>query len=232
MSNIKDYTLCYCHEDGKMHIGRGCGEEQEKFIGEITDEIAEVAGYVGKGSVLCLKDFTFATSADLALAVPGGTTIVLEGNNDLSVVNDREDANVGVLYISGDLTIEGGGSFYIHADTERGLWSRAVCARAGDLTINGGKIVANGGRAKKSCGLYAGGRLWIEIGEKGKITLNGGSISVMAGRNAVRAAEGKLTVAPGAVVENAQEYVAGGVWVGDCLSPVDDAQPLKVTFPG
>lgn len=229
---ICDYTLCYNQEDGKLHIGRCCGEEKELFSGDVTDEIAEVEGYEGHGSTLVLRDFTFATSADLALAVPGGTTIVLEGKNDISVVNNKQDANVGVLYSSGDLTLDskGAGSIYIHAETEQGLWSRAVCARAGDLTINGGAITANGGRARKSCGLYAGGRLWIEIGEKGKISLNGGSVSVVAGKNAIRAAEGKLFVAAGACITNAQEYTGADAWTGDCLSPIDDKQPVTISF--
>lgn len=230
---IYDYTLCYQTEDGKLHVGRGCGEEKEKFIGEITDEIADVAGYIGEGNVLHLKDFKFATCADLALAVPGGTTIVFEGENDLSVVNDCEDANVGVLYSGGDLTLSGGDAdtLLIHADTEQGLWSRAVCARAGDLTVTGGKITANGGHAKKSVGLYAGGRLWIDIGDKGKITLTGGAVSIKAGRNSIRAAEGKLTIAAGAKVENAQEFSGTGEeFHGDCLSPVDEMVPLSVSF--
>lgn len=227
-----DYTLCYNTEDGKLYIGRNCGEEKERFVGQITSEIAEIAGYTGKGNVLYLKNFTFATSASLALAVPGGTKIVFEGENSLSVINDQEDANVGVLYSSGDLTLEGGSddTLTIHAETRQGLWSRAVCARAGDLTVNGGKITANSSGAKKSCGLYAGGRLWIEIGEKGKITISGGHVSVTAGKNAVRAAEGRLIIPAGAKVSNAQEFVGGEAFVGDCLSPIREEDPLIVSF--
>jgi len=231
---VVDYTLCYCSEDRKMHVGRGCSEEKEKFVGEITNELADVDGYVGEGSVLHLKDFSFATSADLALAVPGGTTISFEGESNIFVINDREDANVGVLYSSGDLTLDGDDSsgFSIHAETGRGLWSRAICARAGDLTINGGKITATAGHAKKSCGVYAGGHLWIGNDNKGKIAINGGSVSVRAGRNAIRAAEGKLTVAAGATVTNAQEFAGAASFVGDCLSPINEELPITVSFLG
>lgn len=229
---LYDYTLCYSAQDGKLHIGRNCSEEQEKFIGEITDEIADVGGYAGEGSVLRLKDFSFATSADLALAVPDGTTIIFEGENELRVVSDRADANVGVLYSSGDVTLCGSDkdSLRVQAETEQGLWSRAICARAGDLTVNGGNITANGGHAKKSCGLYAGGHLWIGIGDKGKITINGGSISVKSGRNAVRAAEGKLTVAAGARVYNVKEYEGIAEFKGDCLSPIQEEIPVVISF--
>lgn len=230
---IYNYTLCYNQQDGKMHIGRGCSEEKELFVGKITDEIANVKGYEGHGPVLVLRDFSFATSADLAMVVPDGTTIILEGKSDLSVVNDKPDANVGVLYSRGDLSLDSkkAGSFYIHAETKQGLWSRAVCARAGDLTINGGIITANGGRAKKSCGLYAGGRLWIEIGKKGKISLNGGFVSVIAEKNAIRAAEGKLFISANASVTNAQECVnCKDAWIGDCLSPIDREKPVTVSF--
>lgn len=227
-----DYTLCYVPADGKLHIGRKCGEEQEKFVGEITDAIADAAGYVGNGNVLRLKNFSFSTSADLALAVPGGTRIVFEGENKIQVANNKPDANVGVLYSSGDLTLSGSedSQLNIHAQTEQGLWSRAVCARAGDLVIEGGVIIAHTESAKKSCGLYAGGHLWIEIGDKGKIVINGGRLSVTAGRNAIRAAEGKLLIAAGARVENAQEFSGTDAWAGDCLSPVDMEKPVTIFF--
>lgn len=229
---MNDFTLCYNAEDGKFHIGRGCGEIEEKFVGEISDEIAEVDGFTADGLTLYLKGFKFETSADIAMALPGGTVLVLEGDNEIKVTSDREDANVGVLYSSGDLTINGSAdsTLAVLANTEQGLWSRAICARAGDLTINGGKITARGGKAKKSCGVYAGGHLWIEIGDKGKITVNGGALDIISGRNAIRAAEGLLTVAAGAKVENVLEYQGGEEFHGDCISPVDIEKPVIISL--
>lgn len=231
---LHDYTLVYNQTDSKLHIGRNCGENQEKFVGEVTEEIADVGGYVGCGNVLTLRNLTFQTTADIALAVPDGTMIVLEGDNRLQVVSDQADANIAVLYSMGDMTLCGGANdtLFIFSDTKQGLWSRAVCARAGDLTILGGNITTKSGLARRSCGLYAGGHLWIEVGDKGKINLKGGTISVTSGKGAIRAAEGKLAVAAGSVVTNADEFSGGVTWIGDCLTAMDDALPLTVSFAG
>ena len=225
---IYDYTLCYSAEDGKFHIGIGCGEHEEKFIGEVTDQIADVAGYEGNGSTLILKDFAFETSAEIAVAVPNGTKIVFEGENSIIVDSDKADANVAVLYSSGDMILSGnaGSKLLIDSNTTQGFWSRAICARAGDLTIEGGNITAKAKSARKNCGVYAGGHLWIDTGDKGKINILGGHLTISAAPNAVRAAEGRLTVKEGAKVLNCIETQGTEAFTGDCLSPADREQNL------
>lgn len=229
---MNDYTICYDNVSGKLKKGIGCSEDKEQFIGTVSDEVLELPGLSAEGDTVFLDNFEFETSADIAMAVPNGTRIMLKGNNTISVRNDKPDANVGVLYSSGDLTIEGSedSTLTVSAQTEQGFWSRAVCARAGDLTVNSGKIIALGGTSKKSCGLYAGGHLWIDTGEKGKITINGGVIEVVAKTNAVRAAEGRLTIASGASVENVIETVDETGFKGDCLTAAEPEKTVRIFF--
>ena len=228
---IENYTLCYCHADGKLHVGLGCSEFQEQFIGEITDQVVEAEWYSGDGPVLTLCGCSFATSADMALVVPDGTTILFRGENTLRVVSDRSEANVAVLYGSGDMTLEGGktDSLEVLAQTEDTLYSRAICIRKGDLTINGGKITALAGKSRKRVGIYAGGHLYIDIGEKGVIRINGGEVTatrIIAGERMFR-----LHLAGNAWVKNAMEYLGGpDPWNGDSLRPIVKTLPVVVTF--
>ncbi len=202
----------------------------------MTEEICEIPGYTGCGLELTLENFFFATSADIALAVPGGSDLRIKGENRLEVNNSSPYANAGVLYAGGDLTIDGTerDSLTVCACTQDGLWSRRVCARNGNLTVNGGVITAKGGQSKRSCGLYAGGRLWIEIGEKGVILLNRGKVLAEGGSDSIRAAEGKLLFPISAKVENAvnmDEFVRDGDMLrGDCLTAVDQSAPVVVTM--
>lgn len=227
-----DYTLVFCHKDGKIHIGKECSEKDERFIGTITEEIAPVTGYIGNGKQLILNDFSFSTSQDIALAVPEGTEIILAGKVDLTIQSDQPDANVSVLYGFGDMTLsaEKNGSLTICADTSAGLWSRGICARGGNLTVFGGVYRINCGYSKKSCCLYAGGHLFLEVGEKGRIDLLGGDFTLSSKSNAVRSAEGKLTLAEGAIVQNAMECRGKEKWVGDCLTQRDASTPMRIRF--
>ena len=229
---MNDFTICYDKTSGKLKKGIGCSEDKEQFIGTVSDEVLLLPGISADGDTVFLDGFTFETSADIAMAVPDGTKIVFRGNNSISVRNDKSDANVGVLYSSGDLTLEGsaGSSLTVSADTEQGFWNRAVCARAGDLIVNSGLVIARGGTSRKSCGLYAGGHLWIDTGEKGKITVNGGELDIIAKTNAVRAAEGRLTLAAGAVVENVKEVIDITGFKGDCLTAEDPEKPVRLHF--
>ena len=229
---MNDFTICYDKASGKLKKGIGCSEDKEQFIGTVSEEVLELPGISADGDTVFLDGFSFETSADIAMAVPDGTKIVFKGDNFLSVRNDKPDANVGVLYASGDLTLEGSAdsSLTVSADTEQGFWSRAVCARAGDLTVDSGKVIARGGTSRKSCGLYAGGHLWIDTGEKGKITINGGELDIIAKTNAVRAAEGRLTLAAGAAAENVKETIGETGFKGDCLTAEDPEKPVRLHF--
>lgn len=228
-----DFTLCYSHEDGKMHVGKNCTEEKEAFVGEITDEIYEADWYRGEGRILWLENCDLVSSADMAMMVPNDTEIRFSGKNSIKVVTGREEANVSVLYCDGDLVLEGGPEdiLDVRGETEEvALYSRAIMARFGNLTVNGGVIIALGGKAKKNAGLYAGGHIYHEVGEKGIITINAGHIT--ATRIMPAAYHKDVThIAGGSKVENALLYDGdGSYWQGPKLEPIDPKLPVVVSF--
>lgn len=234
---IMEYSLVYCAEDGKLHIGDACTEENESLVGGMTDAVYESESYTGDGHCLTLDNFSFATSADIALVVPDKTTVYLKGKNELRVVNDKGEANVAVLYSDGDMTITGDedGEIVCLPQTKQGLWSRCVCARFGDLKVEGGTICVFAGESKKSCGLYAGGRFRQVERMGGTIQITGGTVFASAKTNAVRASEGKLIVeAPAgqqSVVINAQEFAGGAAaFTGSALTQEESIAPLVITF--
>ena len=236
---IYDYTLFYCAEDGKMHKGKG-REEKERLVDVEIGEAVEIDGFCGEGSTLVLTGLNFTTSADIALVVPGGTTIVLEsGVSTLKVVPAGPGANTATLYTKGDLTITGGEGTLINDSTgtteETTLWSRCICCRYGNLTITGGKILAHSGPCSRNAGaFYAGGRLFAEeYGEQenGAITITGGEIHGMAKPQTVRATNSRLTIGPNSVVENAVEFAGSAEeFHGDCLSMKDESRDVVVCF--
>ncbi len=237
--NVFDYTLFYNSEDGLMHKGK-CREEKERLVDVEIGEAVEIGGFRGEGSTLVFTGFEFTTSADIALVVPGGTTIVLEsGVSTLMVVPAGPDANTATLYAKGDITITGGEGTLVndatHSSPETTLWSRCICCRYGNLTVTGGKVIAHSGPCSRNAGaFYAGGRLFAaEYGEQenGAITITGGELCGMAKPQVVRATNTKLTIGAGSIVENAVEFAGSDEeFHGDCLSMKDDTKDVVIRF--
>ncbi len=233
----ENYTLFYNAEDGQMH--KGCGrEEKERLVDVSIGEAVEIAGFHGDGKELTLCNFCFETTADIALVVPGGTTIILEGISTLRVIPDGPDANTATLYAKGDITIKGDGTLIndsTHSTPETTLWSRCICCRYGNLTIESGRVEAHTGPCSRNAGaFYAGGRLFAaEYGEQenGAITITGGTLVGYSNPQTVRATNTKLTIGPNSVVENAEEFAGSDEeWHGDCLTPADKNRDVIVSF--
>ncbi|MCC8066745.1 MAG: hypothetical protein LIO94_06560 [Clostridiales bacterium] len=236
MEKTEKYSLFYCPEDGKLHISDACTEENESLVGSMGEEIYQSQNYYGEGKKLTLSDFHFQTTADIALIVPNGTIIALEGKNELKVINDRERANAAVLYSNGSMTITGDAEaeLRILAETAQGLWSRCICARFGNLSIEGGTICATAGSAGKCGAIYAGGR-FRKVPDTGQIRISGGKIIASAKTNAIRASEGKLYLEPPknfcSVVNNAREYRGSSLpWNGETLTQEKADEPVMVLF--
>lgn len=239
MAQIANYTLFYNAEDGKMYAG-SCREEKEALVDVQIGSAVEIGGYRAEGKRLVLTGLQFRTSADIALVVPGGTTIVLEsGTSTLQVLPDGPNANTATLYTKGDLTFTGGEGTLIndatHTSAETTLWSRCICARYGNILIEGGHIEALCGPCSRNAGaVYAGGRLFAaERGEQenGAITITGGTVIGSSVPQSIRATNTKLTIGPGSVVENAVEFAGSEEeWHGDCLAQADVSKPVVIRF--
>lgn len=237
MSKIENYTLFYNEKDGKMYAGT-CREEKEVLTDISIGDPAEVAGYCGDGLTLTLTGLEFETTADIALVLPENATLVLErGVSRLVVHAQGPEANVAALYVKGNMTITGGTGRLICDTTstmeENCLWSRGVCVRYGDLTQTGGHLEVYCGTCSVRAGaLYAGGRLFGGENQHGAITMTGGSFAGVAVPNTVRATNELLTIGPGAIVENSDEYAGSDqVWHGSYLNQKDPEKPVVVRFP-
>lgn len=236
MSNIANYTLFYNADDGKMYAG-SCREEKEVLVDVKISEAVEISGYRGDGLTLTLTGLEFETTADMALVVPANTTIVLEsGVSRLIVHAQGPEANVGALYVKGDLTITGGEGKLICDTTsttaENCLWSRCICVRYADLTITGGHLEAYCGDCSVRAGaLYAGGRLFGGENQRGAITITGGSVTATAVPHTIRATNTKLTIGPNSIVENSGEFAGSAEeFHGDYLAQADLTKPVVIRF--
>lgn len=236
MGNLKDYTLFYCAEDGKMHKG-ACREEKEVLTDISIGEAVEMDGFRGNGLELTFTGFVFETTADIALVVPDNTTLVLEsGTSILRVAAQGPQANVATLYVKGSLTITGGEGTLINDATntsaETTLWSRCICARYGDLTISGGHVEAYYGPCSvRSGAVYAGGRLYGGDNQRGAITITGGSVIASAFPHTIRATNTELTLGPNSVVVNSNEFSGSSEeWHGDYLAQADPSKKIEIYF--
>lgn len=231
-----NYTLFYHAEDGKMYSGT-CHEDKEILTDIKIEHEIEIEGYRGDGLTLTLFGIDFETTADIALVVPGGTTIVLEsGENRLCVLAQGDEANAAVLYSQGDLNITGGeGKLLCDASktsSNNCTWSRGICARYGDLAISGGCVEVRCGDCSRRAGAYyAGGRLYGGDKQKGAITITGGTLVGTSMHNVVRATENQLTIGAGSKVDNSNEFSGSTeVWHGSFLDQADCQKPLVVSF--
>lgn len=227
-----DYSLFYSIGDGKLHIAHGCKEENEQFYGIITNEVYEAEWYMGYGSTLEINDCFFETSAEMALIVPDNTTIYFRGKNVIKVISDHQDANSAVIYSWGNLTLHGnhGASLEVYGETEKGLYCRAICARRGNLTVNGGTITAIGEKARKNCGIYAGGRIPYDDEDRGFLFIISGKVSATRYISSETKPD-RMWIAPGADVTNALGYSeADGIWKAHKIEPAEPGKPITISL--
>lgn len=236
MDKAENYTLFYCAEDGKMHVGT-CREENEVLVDVSVGDVAEIGGYRGEGLTLTLTGLDFETTADIALVVPGNTVIVLEsGESRLAIHGRGADANAAVLYSKGDMTITGGQGKLICDATktvaDNCTWSRGICARYGDLTITGGCLEVKCGECSRKAGAYyAGGRLFGGDQQKGAITVTGGTLVGTSIHDVIRATENQLTLGAGAKVTNSDQVsTCTEAWHGSFVAQADKSQPVVIAF--
>jgi len=153
---------------------------------------------------LTLNNVTVNTSAAIALQVPAGTTIILNGTNSIVSTYDGIDSTYGIYAKGGALTItsSSGGTLDATADSERSDNSFGILAdtSSGNITINGNaSVVANGGNA----GSYSGG-IWadenVTISGSANVTGTGGTATV-GDSVGITAYDGTLTISGNATVQ-------------------------------
>jgi len=133
--------------------------------------------WVRSTKTLTLTNITHSTSADAALALPSGATIVLSGTNALTST-PGSGLNAFGIYGLGALTITGDGILNATGGpvTTSGRYSYGARV-GGDLTISGGATVtaAGGATGNPSYGIMVTGSLIIS---SGTVTASGNSRAI------------------------------------------------------
>ena len=157
--------------------------------------------WVNSTRTLTLTNFSHSTSADTALRLPGGATIVLVGANTITSTFSSTSGSSDGIFCSGALTIKGSGSLDVKsgkADEAHGIY-----ANGGILTFSEAVTVnATSGPGRATVGLYSNLKVIIDdsaavtaehgpastpgmgytiyVGTTGGVTVNGGSLTVLA----------------------------------------------------
>ncbi|MDD5944838.1 MAG: stalk domain-containing protein [Clostridia bacterium] len=179
------------------------GTQMANFI---TDPITAVDMLGGRdkasweNNTLTLNGVNFTTTNEIAVLLPGGATIVLEGENTIAS-EDTADRDVSYgIRAEGNLTITGNGTLTViggEADLSYGIY-----ANNGDITISDGTVIATGSTAGNvSRGIYT---------NNGSVTIYGGTVTAEGGnaeRNSfgICANNGDITISDGTVIATSGE---------------------------
>ena len=201
----------------------------------LTGGAEKRASWDADSKVLTLSGVDFTTSSQAAVVVPDGTTVVLsEGteNRLVSTCSARSGYSCGiacgewkevfsdqtgetsyVALLSGELTIQGGGTLYAQGgeiiSEVKGCYSTGIAAHC--LIILDGIITAKGGMGENeaySVGLYT---VYTGSGtalEHGDITISGGTVTASGQTQGIETYTGSLFVSG-----DAQLCAEGGVSV-------------------
>ncbi|MCL1896467.1 MAG: Ig-like domain-containing protein, partial [Clostridiales bacterium] len=143
----KTYTLYLDDADGKLRKDGPGGDDLTAAMGSS----AVVSGSVGAWR-LTLSGFSFITSAQRALELPGGTTVELSGTNTIMSMYGGAGFSAGV-YSAGGLYITGNGSLKASGGPSgAGGESYGIYTEGGAIEIGGGSVTATGG----TCALRSG----------------------------------------------------------------------------
>ncbi len=161
VSLVPDYALVL--SEGKVYKNDTTGEL-------ITDSGIGVSGNATDGYTYTFSDFTFITTASLAMEIlDEKATILLEGENLFQCGDSSVEGTTGIATKS--LTVDGTGSLTAEAgDVTEVRNSSCGITVQGDLTINGGTLCGYGGASARS---YSYG---IDVWGGGGLTVNGGEL--------------------------------------------------------
>ena len=115
-------------------------------------------------------------SGSFGISVPGGTTVVLIGNNTaIGGISENTNSNNYGLYSTGALTIQGTGSLIATGGLNTGNPGYSQGIRANALSISGGTVTATGGSAELASNGYSNGI------SADTVTISGGIVTATAG---------------------------------------------------
>ena len=136
----------------------------------------EKAEWDSDTSTLTLKGVNFTTTADTAVQLPDGATIVLaEGTTNIIASNyEGNDSSYGI-YAAGSLTIQGSGTLTVTGGDVPYEYSGSYGIYADkSVTIKGGTVTAKGGDATNgSYGIYTSYN--VTVSGTAKVTATGGT---------------------------------------------------------
>ena len=168
-----DYTLYLNDADGKLYKNY---VYDDYAMDEVEIAGAEVGGNPGS-RILTLTNLDFETSSDIALRVPAGTTIVLEGNNAIASTFSEYGGSYG-LYAEGLLKIDGSGSLTVTGGLAS--YSIGIDTTGGSLEVSNKVTINATGRESQgsSCGIRTGS---ITISDRAAVNAAGGTAYTSTG---------------------------------------------------
>jgi len=141
---------------------------------------------------LTLTDILFTTTAQPALFVPGNTTIVLNGTNEMITTYTGMGLSDGIVAY-GNLTVSGSGALTAQggvAGDSAGIWIQ------GNFTVESGIITVTGGNSPISYGILSSGTVTIN---GGVVNVSGDGYSIYADGGLTVGSEAELNVINGAI---------------------------------
>jgi hypothetical protein len=171
MSPIGDPDDINFYEGGfTLFVQAGQNEIREN---NANGSIVNLSGITWNGTMLTLSNFSFETSAAVALQMKDGGTIQLIGTNILKSTynNNSPNSNSEAIFADTNLTIQAGGTLTVISG--RANRSSGIHVNTNNLTIGGGATVeATGGTAsERSLGISVPtGNITIDNDAKVKAT--------------------------------------------------------------
>ena len=233
---LKDYTVCnHSYENG---ICTDCGIWQVGYPVNYLDENGAEQTVVCDGTITAgnIGSYTTLTAgwylvkgtitAGSRITISGDVHLILEDNSDFTVNGgiQVQDSNALTVYAQsvddttmGKLTVE-------NVDTDNAGIGGGYGGAVGNITINGGIVVATGGSGSSGIG---GGN----YGSGGTITINGGTVTANGGTVTINGVSGpgisggSITIYGGTVTA-----VGGGSANGFSVAPtLSSEKELKVS---
>jgi hypothetical protein len=184
---------------GKLMVGTG------ESATEAMPGVNYTGDYDYTGGVLTLDDFSFSTSAEVALRLTSAVTIALVGEN--SLVSNGSSRAIG-LQTDAQLTITGSGTLNATSgatsgDASYGLYSSAL-EITGGATVNatGGNVSGNG----NSIGIFASSET-VTVSDGATLIATGGGVSSSAYSRGIT---GNLTINGGTVTASGNTAAVSG----------------------